>query len=277
MAKFPRCAVETCGGSIGAWNRKLGDCSIASTTTRAPSKNSPVRRACCSNSCWNLPISAAASGRRNAFLPNSRTNLARHSSSFAKPYSQGIKPWESPPRKALRAKLLSAFTVSLGEDRRDPLAFHLVLESANEVLGRGTDWRGRSDRPASPRPCCCTACASDAARAPRCLTATLGCSVPPGGGSCFRRAKCSTQARRAASSSLPLGIRSPPVCARRLVGFWKRSDCSGWSESTRAASRNPKRPISAAAAPLSGNCSRVPEPTPLSAWQMRHCAFSRTG
>src|SRR5262249_19732163 len=90
-------------------------------------------------------------------------------------------------------------------------------------------------------------------------------------------AKCSTQARRTFSSSLPLLMRSPPACATRLVGFRNSNDVSGCPLWTTTRKRKPKSAISSADAPSRGNCTRVADATPLSLWQVRHWALSRTG
>src|SRR5580765_1558174 len=72
-------------------------------------------------------------------------------------------------------------------------------------------------------------------------------------------------------------MRTPPVCRSRLVGFRIRSDRDGSVRLTRAASVMPNASISSGLAFASGKCNRVPDATPSSAWQPRHCAASKIG
>src|SRR5437899_1043346 len=72
-------------------------------------------------------------------------------------------------------------------------------------------------------------------------------------------------------------MRTPPVCRSRLVGFRISSDRDGSVRLTSAASVMPNASISSGLAFASGKCNRVPDATPSSAWQPRHCAASKIG
>ena len=90
-------------------------------------------------------------------------------------------------------------------------------------------------------------------------------------------ARYSTQRRSRRSSSLSAAIRGPPVCGILLVGLSRSADWPIAAWSTRRFRPRPNRWIAAIGAPISGNCSLVPEATPEVLWQARQFFDSRRG
>ena len=93
-------ATRYCGhfaaGPPSRWNRKAGDCSMASTTSFArPLKSSFASEGSLNRAAYFL-VSAGTSGRRNARRPNAVMNLSRQMLSDEAAGSQGMSLFMSP-------------------------------------------------------------------------------------------------------------------------------------------------------------------------------------